>query len=221
MPETDTPDTPRTSAEQVTPSPVVEPSTAGGPASHSRRIGLLALTALAVLAADAVSKVVVVATLSHRPPMKVLGGLVYLTETRNTGAAFSFAEGATVLFTVIAVVVIGVILRTASRLRSLPWAICLGLILGGAAGNLVDRIARSPAPLRGAVVDWISVLDPHGGVWPIFNLADSAIVCGGLLAIVLATFGYEVDGRRQHHDHGKDDHELGERSGRTGEVEQR
>ncbi|HEX5493142.1 MAG TPA: signal peptidase II [Mycobacteriales bacterium] len=165
-------------------------------AAGGRRIGLLALTALVVLAADVVTKVLVVAKLSDRPPVKVLGGLAYLTETRNTGAAFSFAEGATVLFTLIAVAVIVVILRTARRLRSVPWAICLGLILGGASGNLTDRLARSPGPLRGAVVDWISVLDPNGGVWPIFNLADSGIVCGGVLAILLATLGHEVDGRR-------------------------
>ncbi|HEY9475848.1 MAG TPA: signal peptidase II, partial [Mycobacteriales bacterium] len=170
------------------------PDDAGTP--HRRRIGLLALTALVVLTADVVSKVLVVAMLSGRPPVKVLGGLVYLTETRNTGAAFSFAEGATLVFTLIAVAVVVVILRTAPRLRSVPWAICLGLILGGAAGNLVDRLARSPGPLRGAVVDWISVLDPHGSVWPIFNVADSAIVCGGVLAIVLATLGIELDGRR-------------------------
>jgi lipoprotein signal peptidase len=165
-------------------------------APRRRRVGLLAMTALAVLVADVVSKVVVVATLSGRPPVKVLGGLVYLTETRNTGAAFSFAEGATVVFTLIAVAVVVVILRTAPRLRSAPWAICLGLILGGAAGNLVDRLARSPGPLRGAVVDWISLLDPRGAVWPIFNVADSGIVCGGVLAIVLATLGIELDGRR-------------------------
>lgn len=194
MPETDVP---QTHADRT-----------GDPtAPDGRRIGLLALTALLVLAADAVSKALVVAKLSDRPPVKVLGGLVYLTETRNTGAAFSLAEGATVLFALIAVAVIVAILRTARRLRSLPWAICLGLILGGASGNLADRLARSPGPLRGAVVDWISVLDPNGGVWPIFNLADSGIVCGGVLAIVLATLGHEVDGGSTR---------PGRRSGRSG-----
>jgi signal peptidase II len=148
-----------------------------------------------VLLADQVTKIVAVGQLTGRS-VRALGGLVYLTEARNSGAAFSFAEGATVLFTAVAAVVITVIVRTAPRLRSAPWAVCLGLILGGAGGNLVDRLLRSPGPLRGAVIDWISLLDPYGNVWPIFNLADSGIVCGGVLAVLLAMLGYEVDGSR-------------------------
>jgi signal peptidase II len=167
-----------------------------------RRTLLLAATALALLFADLVTKVVAVEAL-HGRSVRTLGGLVYLTEARNTGAAFSLAEGATVLFTAVAAVVVTVIVRTASRLRSAPWAVCLGLILGGAAGNLVDRLFRSPGPLRGAVVDWISLLDPYGDVWPIFNLADSGIVCGGILAVLLAILGYEVDGSR-HRDRVRD-----------------
>jgi signal peptidase II len=165
--------------------------------TRPRRTRLLAVTAVSLLLADLATKMIAVAQLTGRP-VRILGGLIYLTEARNSGAAFSFAEGATVLFTAVAAVVITVIVRTAPRLRSAPWAVCLGLILGGAAGNLVDRLFRSPAPLRGAVVDWISLLDPHGDVWPIFNLADSGIVVGGVLAVLLATTGYEVDGRRHH-----------------------
>ena len=90
-----------------------------------------------------------------------------------------------------------VIVRTASKLRSTAWAISLGLVLGGAAGNLVDRLFRSPAPLRGWVVDWISLRAPDGRMlFPIFNLADSGIVCGGILAVLLALLGYEMDGTR-------------------------
>ena len=114
---------------------------------------------------------------------------------RNPGAAFSFAEGATVVFTAVAAIVIVVIVRTASKLRSTAWAISLGLVLGGAAGNLVDRLFRSPAPLRGWVVDWISLRSPDGRMlFPIFNLADSGIVCGGILAVLLALLGVR-DGR--------------------------
>jgi signal peptidase II len=179
------------------PSAITGAGTGTGTGSVGRtRTGVLLVTALSLFVADLVSKLVVVATLSDRGPLKLLGGLVYLTEARNPGAAFSFAEGATLLFSAVAVGVIVVIVRTASRLRSVAWAVCLGLILGGAAGNLVDRLFRSPGPLRGAVVDWISVLDPYGQVWPIFNVADSGIVCGGVLAVVLAMFGYETDGRR-------------------------
>lgn len=161
-----------------------------------RRAHVLLLVALAALTVDIVSKLIVVATLSDREPLRLLGGLLYLTEARNSGAAFSFAEGATVLFTLIAIVVIVLVLRTARRVRSTGWAIALGLVLGGAAGNLTDRILRSPGPLRGAVVDFLSVLDPFGRVWPIFNLADSAVVCGGVLAVVLALRGIDLDGTR-------------------------
>jgi signal peptidase II len=158
---------------------------------------VLVVAALVVLTLDVVSKVLVVAKLMDRPPVKLPGGYLWLTHARNPGAAFSFAEGATVLFTAVAAIVIVVIVRTASKLRSTAWAISLGLVLGGAAGNLVDRLFRSPAPLRGQVVDWISLRTPDGRMlFPIFNLADSGIVCGGILAVLLAILGYEMDGTR-------------------------
>ena len=92
----------------------------------------------------------------------------------------------------IAITVIVVILRSSRRIRSVPWAITLGLLLGGATGNLIDRIFRSPGLFRGWVVDWIQV--PH---WPVFNLADSAIVCGGILAVLLSARGIRLDGQRE------------------------
>jgi signal peptidase II len=67
----------------------------------------------------------------------------------------------------------------------------LGLVLGGAIGNLVDRLFRAPSPGRGHVVDWISVFARDGHIWPIFNLADSAIVTGGALAVLLSLRGIE------------------------------
>jgi signal peptidase II len=142
-----------------------------------------------VLAADIVSKAIVVATLSDRTPIRLAGGLLTLREDRNPGAAFSIGTSMTIVFTAIAVGVIVFIIRSARRIYSLPWAIALGLLLGGAMGNLTDRIFRSPAPFRGWVVDWIQV--PH---WPVFNLADSAIVCGGVLMVLLATRGHRLDG---------------------------
>ncbi|WP_231851650.1 signal peptidase II [Modestobacter italicus] len=157
---------------------------------------LLLGLAAAVLALDVGTKLLVVATLSDREPLRLLGGAVYLTEARNTGAAFSFAEGATVVFTLIAVVVVVVIVRSARRLFSTGWAVALALVLGGALGNLVDRVFRDPGFLRGGVVDSISLFDPYGQVWPIFNVADSAIVCGGVLGAVLAFRGVEFDGGR-------------------------
>ncbi len=66
----------------------------------------------------------------------------------------------------------------------------LGLLLGGALGNLTDRIFRSPGLFRGNVVDWIEVTR----YWPVFNLADSAIVCGGILIVLLSFSGRDPDG---------------------------
>ncbi|MFB4316249.1 signal peptidase II [Actinomadura sp. 21ATH] len=152
---------------------------------------MLIAIALAALALDVVTKIVVVATLQDREPIRLLGGLLTLRETRNSGAAFSIGTGYTIVFTLIAIGVVIAILRTARDLRSVPWAVCLGLMLGGAVGNLADRMLRAPAPLKGHVVDWIEV--PN---WPVFNLADSAIVCGGVLAVVLAARGLQLDGTR-------------------------
>jgi lipoprotein signal peptidase len=145
-----------------------------------------------VYAADVISKTVVVATLAGRPPVRLLGGFLTLRVLRNSGAAFSVGTSLTVVFTLIAAGVIVFILRASRRLRSRPWAVTLGLLLGGAAGNLTDRLLRSPGVFRGAVVDWIQV--PH---WPVFNLADSAIVCGGVLAVLLASRGIRLDGSRE------------------------
>ncbi|MGY1842935.1 signal peptidase II [Modestobacter sp. SYSU DS0875] len=169
------------------------PEDAGPRRSRAR---LLALVAAGVFVLDLATKLLVVATLSDREPLRLLGGALYLTEARNTGAAFSFAEGATVVFTLIAVAVVVVIVRIARRLYSTAWAVALALVLGGALGNLVDRVFRDPGFLRGGVVDFISLFDPYGDVWPIFNVADSAIVCGGVLGALLAFRGVEFDGRR-------------------------
>ncbi len=169
---------------------------AAGPTSEvpraRRRAGLLAAVALLVLAADVASKVAVVAELEGRRTLVLLGGRLLVRVSRNPGAAFSFGESATGVFTVLAAVVVVVIVRTAPRLRSRAWALSLGLLLGGASGNLVDRLFRSPGPGRGAVVDFLDFQ-----VWPSFNVADSAIVCGGLLAVLLSLRGVELDGRRR------------------------
>ena len=171
---------------------------AGGSAAPvvARNTLLLAAVAVLVLASDIVSKTIVVAELTARPPLRLLGGLVYLVETRNSGAAFSLGTGQTVLLSLVAVAVVVAIVRYARRLRSRAWAVCLGLILGGALGNLTDRVFRAPGVLRGAVVDWISLFAPDGHVWPIFNVADSCLVVGVLLAVALELTGRHIDGRR-------------------------
>lgn len=161
-----------------------------------RRSGLLTAVAAVTLALDVLSKIIVVMTLEGQPTVKLLGGVLYLDVFRNSGAAFSLATGWTWLLSLIALGVVVVIVRLASRLRSIGWAVGLGLVLGGSLGNLVDRLLRAPGPLRGHVVDFLSLLAPDGGVWPVFNLADSAIVCGGAVLIVLATTGRDFDGTR-------------------------
>jgi len=133
----------------------------------------------------------VVAKMADHPPIRLLGGLLTITLTRNGGAAFSIGTSMTVVFTAIAAGVIVYILRTARNLRSIGWAIALGLLLGGATGNLLDRIFRAPAPFQGHVVDWIEL--PH---WPVFNLADSSICCAGVLVVLLALRGIRLDGAR-------------------------
>ena len=157
-----------------------------------RKLPVVIGVALTVLTLDVVTKLIVVHTLSGHSPIRLLGGFLTLLLLRNSGAAFSIGTSMTIVFTGIAVAVIVYILRAARRLRSLPWAITLGLLLGGATGNLADRIFRSPGLFRGDVVDWIEL--PH---WPVFNLADSAIVCGGVLAVLLALRGIRLDGSRE------------------------
>lgn len=159
------------------------------PTQRPKRTVLLAAVAIAVLVLDLLTKVWVVAELEGQRQLEY--GQLIIRVSRNPGAAFSFAEGATLLFTVVAVVVIVVIVRISRRLRSVGWALSLGLLLGGATGNLVDRLFRSPGPGRGAVVDFIDFQ-----VWPSFNVADSGIVVGGLLAVLLSFRNVEVDGTR-------------------------
>jgi signal peptidase II len=154
-----------------------------------RRIAVLFSVAAFAYALDLVSKLLVVAKLEHHAPVRLLGDWLQLEAIRNAGAAFSFGEAYTVIFTVIATAVIVVIARLARKLYSLPWAIALGLLLGGALGNLTDRVFRAPGVFKGAVVDFIS--PKH---FAVFNLADSAIVCGGILIVLLSFRGLDPDG---------------------------
>lgn len=173
---------------------------------HSQRkiLSWLFGTAVVVLAADLATKLIAVATLDGEPPVRLLGGVVYLVLVRNSGAAFGLASGYTMILAVVAVIVVGVIIRFAGRLGSAAWAAALGLVLGGAGGNLIDRLFREPGPLRGAVVDFVSLFDDSGGVWPVFNLADSALIAGVALAILLELTGRRLYGSRMR-DSGRDD----------------
>jgi signal peptidase II len=184
------------------------PPDPASPPTRPRRIKILLGVAVFVVAADAISKAIVVATMAHRPPIRLLGGLLTITLVRNGGAAFSIGTSMTIVFTLIAAGVVVVILRAARNLRSIGWAVTLGLLLGGAVGNLIDRIFRAPAPFEGHVVDWIQL--PH---WPVFNLADSAITCAGVLFVLLALRGIRLDGTRSGRPEGMPGPELPEPSG--------
>ncbi|MET7682233.1 signal peptidase II [Streptomyces sp. NPDC005423] len=154
-----------------------------------RRIAVLFAVATFAYGLDLVSKLLVVARLEHHAPVELIGDWLELNAIRNPGAAFGFGAAFTVIFTMIAAAVIVVIARLARKLHSLPWAIALGLLLGGALGNLTDRIFRSPGIFQGEVVDFIA---PKG--FAVFNLADSAIVCGGILIVLLSFRGLDPDG---------------------------
>ncbi|MFF0158369.1 signal peptidase II [Streptomyces sp. NPDC005263] len=162
---------------------------AGARPRGKRRIVVLFAVAAFAYALDLISKMIVVAKLEHHAPIEIVGEWLRFEAIRNAGAAFGFGEAFTVIFTMIAATVILVIARLARKLYSLPWAIALGLLLGGALGNLTDRIFRSPGVFEGAVVDFIA--PKH---FAVFNLADSAIVCGGILIVLLSFKGLDPDG---------------------------
>jgi signal peptidase II len=188
-----------TSPEPVDEQPVDEEpidSIAGEAPRPPRRVLLLAAVALLGWALDLGTKVIAVRELEGRPPVTVIENVLYVQLVRNAGAAFALATGMTWLLTLIALGVVVAIFRVAGRLRSTGWAVALGLVLAGALGNLTDRLFRSPGPLHGRVVDFISVLEPDGLAWPVFNVADSAICTGGALLVLLALLGRELDGTR-------------------------
>jgi signal peptidase II len=183
------------SSENPRPSESAAPSESPDPSENTGRsprgrVAVLGGVAAFVLAADIITKTIVVAHLRPGEPVHVIGDVLEFNLLRNPGAAFSVGTGDTIVFTAIALAVIVYIVRTSRRLRSTAWAITLGLLLGGACGNLVDRIFRSPGIFRGEVVDFIEVTR----YWPVFNLADSSIVCGGVLTVLLALLGYHLDG---------------------------
>lgn len=163
---------------------------------RSRALAVLATVAAVALGLDAATKQLALASLREDAPVRLLGGALYLSLTRNSGAAFSIGTGYSFVFPIIAMVVIGGIVWFARNLYSLRWAIAMGLVLGGALGNLTDRLLRAPGPLRGHVVDFLSLFDEAGRVWPIFNVADMALFFGAALAILLEFTGWRRDGGR-------------------------
>lgn len=177
-----------------------ESSPAGAPVqaavTPARRRSLVTATgvlAAVVLAADQLTKWWAESALTvGSDPLPLLGELLQLRLIYNSGAALSIGTGMTWLLTIIVVVVVVVILRMIRRIGSRGWAVALGLLLGGAVGNLVDRLAREPGFARGYVVDFID----YAGFF-VGNVADIAIVAAAVLIGVLSVVGIGVDGRRQ------------------------
>jgi signal peptidase II len=153
---------------------------------------VLVALAAAVYLADQATKAWAVAVLTDQPPRELVGTFLQLDLIRNPGAAFSLGTGNTWLLTLLAAAVLVVILRSARRLGSIAWACAFGLILGGALGNLTDRLLREPGFGRGHVVDF---LDYNG--WFVGNVADIAIVAAAVLIAVLSIRGIGIDGRRE------------------------
>jgi signal peptidase II len=156
-----------------------------------RELGLWLTVAVTVCLLDQLTKWWAENALADGQPRDLVGGLVRLHLAHNAGAAFSTGTSYTIVLTVIALGVIAICLRLAGRLRSRGWAVALGLVVGGALGNVTDRLFRDPAPFRGQVVDFIEL--PH---WPIFNVADSAITVAAVLFVWLAYRGVRLDGTR-------------------------
>ncbi|MYS19611.1 signal peptidase II [Streptomyces sp. DvalAA-14] len=181
-----TPETPDEAAE-----PAGTGTAAAAAGTHRRRIAVLIGVAVLAYLLDLLTKLWVVHSLEHHDPINVFGHYLRFDAVRNAGAAFGLGQGMTIVFTVIAVGVIAVIVRLSRRLYSLPWAVALGLLLGGAFGNLTDRVFRAPGSFQGRVVDFI---EPEH--FAVFNLADSAICCGGVLIVLLSFRGVDPDGTK-------------------------
>jgi signal peptidase II len=166
------------------------------PRSNQSYLSLFGVTAFVIILLDQVTKYwaqefLLPRRISGEGPVVLFGGIVKFTYAENTGAAFSIGTGLTWVFTTIALVVVFIIFRYARKLGSLPWALSLGGLLGGAIGNLIDRMFRAPGPFQGFVVDFIQL--PY---WAIFNVADMAVVLSGASIAILLIRGINIDGTR-------------------------
>ncbi len=164
------------------------------PQRRRRSLIVLGAVAVSVVVIDQLVKLWVVTSIKPRietgeGPIVMLGGLLKFTYVENTGAAFSLGTGYTWIFSIIAVVVAIVIVRSARRLGSVWWAVALGGLLGGSLGNLTDRLMREPSPGLGYVVDFIQL--PN---FAVFNIADMCIVGSAILMVLLSLRGVEFSG---------------------------
>ena len=172
-----------------------QPETAAAPKHRGSALALLSL-AIVVYATDQLTKNWVVANLPEGRTVPVLGDFLQWHFVRNPGAAFSFASGATWVFTLLAAAVVGAIIWQVRHLGSRTWAIFFALLLGGVLGNLTDRLTRDPGFPVGHVIDFIST--PWMFPWPlspaIYNVADIGIVSAMCLFVLITILGLPIDG---------------------------
>ncbi|MFD2796027.1 signal peptidase II [Promicromonospora vindobonensis] len=171
-----------------------ETAPATTPPSSSSRVLIVWTGVLAalVLAADQLTKWWAESALvANAPTIPVVGDLLGVRLIYNPGAALSIASGYTWILTIVVVVVVVFIVRAIGRIGSRGWAVALGLLLGGAVGNLVDRLAREPGFARGHVVDFID----YAGFF-VGNVADIAVVSAAVLIALLSLRGIGLDGKR-------------------------
>ncbi len=142
--------------------------------------------AIAVVLLDQLSKIAAVAFLEDKAPVKLIGNYLQLSFTRNPGAAFSMGTNVTFIFTIFSITVAALIIWQSKIITHPIWAICAGGFLGGAVGNLIDRLFRSPGIFHGHVVDFI--VFPN---FPYFNLADSAVTVCAITAALLSFRGID------------------------------
>lgn len=153
---------------------------------------MFAIVATGAYAVDLVSKIVAVRVLADRDDVRLVGDLLRLHLTRNPGAAFSTGTAYTPVLSCVSIIASLAVVWSARRLGSRVWAVALGFLLAGIAGNLTDRIFREPGPFQGHVVDFLRL--PH---WPIFNVADICINIAAALILILAFRGIRLNGSRE------------------------
>lgn len=148
--------------------------------------------ALVVFLADQGTKILAEQHLTEGVFEPFIGELLQLTLLYNSGAAFGLGTSITPVITVLqGTISVAIIVLSIRRVRSPAWAVTLGLLLGGALGNFLDRMVRPPGPFRGHVVDFLAL--PN---FPVFNIADIFVVTGAILVAALTMFGLELDGTR-------------------------
>jgi signal peptidase II len=163
------------------------------PRRRSRALVIILVIAAVVLLADQLTKLWATSTLKEGEYHSLIGTLLGLQLTYNSGAAFSFLVNATWVFTIVAALAVIALLWFSRRVGSRSWAVAFGLLLGGAVTHLGDRLFRAPSFGQGHVVDFIAYAN-----WFIGNVADIAIFFGALLALVLAVTGVPLRGGARH-----------------------